>query len=123
MSPSSLIILVEDDASMCLAIKRLLEAVGWDTKAFLSAEAFLESRTAAEASGFIFDVNLPGLDGFALREKLLSEGISTPVIFITGQDRPAVRARVDGASAAGFFVKPFSGSRLIEILNQNCAAA
>jgi len=123
MSPTSLIILVEDDASMSLAIKRLLEAVGWKTMAFLSGEALLESGGAPEAHGFIFDVNLPGLDGFALREKLVGKGIVAPFIFITGQDRPGVRAQAERAGAAGYFVKPFSGAHLIDTLKQTCAAA
>lgn len=116
------IVLVEDDASMSLAIKRLLEAAAWRVRAFLSAEALLESGGAEGAQGFIFDVNLPGLDGFALQEKLAGEGITAPFIFITGKDRPGARARAERAGAAGYFVKPFSGASLIETLNRSCAA-
>ena len=123
MENSHSIVVVDDDPSMGLAMERLLGAAGWHTVTFASAEALLESGTAESARGFILDIQLPGISGFELFEKLQVAGIKVPVIFITAHDRPWVQVKAEEAGAAGYFTKPFNGRSLIEALARNCVAA
>lgn len=123
MSRARAIVVVDDDASMNQAIERLLTAAGWTALTFASAEALLDSGAAQTASGFIFDIHLLGLSGFALQEKLQQAGVTAPVAFITAHDLEWVKKQAERAGAMGYFVKPFNGRSLIETLDRNCPAA
>jgi FixJ family two-component response regulator len=109
----SCVVVVDDDASMLQALARILRLGGYETLTFNSAEAMLESRSAASAAVLVFDVHLPGLSGFELYERLIAMGTRAPVIFITAYDEPDTRHQAQAAGAAGFFTKPFSGRDLV----------
>src|SRR5258705_495313 len=68
---SANVALVEDDASVRKAIVRLLTVAGFQTIAFDSAEAFLDSSETTKQQGcVVIDINLPGLSGFELQERM-----------------------------------------------------
>jgi len=121
MSPERTIVVVDDDASMSQATERLLTVAGWKPLMFVSAEALLESDGVGMASGFILDIHLPGLSGFALHEKLQKAGIMAPVTFITAHDLEWAKKQAQSVGAIGYFVKPFDGRSLIETLDRNCS--
>ena len=102
------------------AIERLLTAAGWKALTFASGEDLLQSGTAASADGFIIDIHLPGVSGFALHEQLQKSGVTAPVVFITAHDLEWVKKRAEQSGARGYFVKPFNGRSLIETLNRHC---
>jgi len=108
------IVVVDDDAEMNLAIRRLLNAAGFSSVTFHSAEACLEAAVIPGASCLVLDTNLPGLSGFELRHRLQQKGLNAPVIFITGFDNPTSRVRAEEADAAAYFAKPFRGKALLE---------
>jgi DNA-binding response OmpR family regulator len=111
------IVVVEDDASMSRAIERILQAGGFTTVLFASAEAVLEADAAAD--GLVLDIHLPGLSGFELYRRLGLSGKALPVIFITARDEPAVREEAEGLGGAGSYLpKPFSGRDLLDALTR-----
>ena len=116
------IIVVDDDAGMNLALRRLLNAAGFHAISFSSAEALLESKTVPQAACLILDVHLPGLSGFELQRRLQQDGPTRPVIFITAYDDPASKAEAQGAGAAAYLTKPFSGRRLLTAITEALAA-
>lgn len=107
------IVVVDDDPSVSVALKRLLTAAGFGTAAFTSAEALLQAGVAAGAHCLILDVHLPGLSGFELRRRLMDTGATPPVIFITAHDEPGTRAQAEQAGAIAYLVKPFPGQGLL----------
>ena len=66
----------------------------------------------------IVDVQMPGLSGPELQDRLISDGYRTPVIFITAYPKEWVRERVLNAGAIGYLSKPFNEDRLIECLDK-----
>ena len=112
------IAVVDDDAGMRNAMEQLLRAAGFEVAAFTSAEEFLASAMSQPAACLIFDVHLPGLSGFELCEKVHPSPGEPPVIFITGHDNPATRARAERLGAAAYLPKPFAGRRLLEELSR-----
>lgn len=68
------VFVVDDDAAVTKALSRLLGANGWRVRSFASAEAFLEAREPDAAGCLVLDVNLPGLDGLALQQRLRETG-------------------------------------------------
>jgi len=110
---SANVALVEDDASVRKAIVRLLTVAGFQTIAFDSAEAFLDSSETTKQQGcVVIDINLPGLSGFELQERMCATA-SPPVVFITAHDEPSVRARYQQSGAIAYLVKPFPAEELI----------
>src|SRR5437868_15467799 len=88
----SLVFVVDDDPGMLRGVKRLLRAHGYDSVLFASAEAFQNHNDFEKALCVIFDINLnDGSSGIELRQQLKAAGISVPVIYITGNDIPAIR--------------------------------
>jgi FixJ family two-component response regulator len=116
------IIVVDDDAGMNLALRRLLNAAGFHAISFSSAEALLESKAVTQAACLILDVHLPGLSGFELQRRLRQDGPTRPVIFITAYEDPASKAEAQGAGAVAYLTKPFSGRLLLAAITEALAA-
>jgi FixJ family two-component response regulator len=115
-TPSN-IVLVEDDQSLSIAMERVLQAAGFQTAIFPSAESLLGSNAVRNAACFVFDVHLPGMTGFELWKALEGDASQVPLIFITAHDEPDIRLEAE-ASTAHFLVKPFSGRLLIEAVHR-----
>jgi FixJ family two-component response regulator len=107
--------LVEDDASMSHALARVLRLAGYRAATFVSGEAFIRDGGGAEADCLVLDVQLPGMSGFELRERLVQAGILAPVIFITAYDDVEARALAERADAV-YLAKPFKGTALIDAI-------
>src|SRR5262249_61942837 len=106
------------DPEMNLAIRRLLNAAGFETETFPSGEALLQAGAAARAACLVFDINLPGVSGLELHRRLNRRGSRLPVIFITAYEDPASQAEAEDAGAIVYLTKPFSGQRLLGAINQ-----
>ena len=120
MRVSSLVWLLDDDASVRKALTRILEDAGYRVEGFDSAEAL--QRVAASASladidVFLFDVRLPGDSGIVLWQSLRNQPNCPPVLFLSGnaQISEAVTALKDGA--ADFLLKPVEQVSLLEAIN------
>jgi FixJ family two-component response regulator len=108
------IVVVDDDDGARRAFERVLNAAGFRTLAFPSAETLLQSDGAAGAACLVLDVHLPGLSGFELRRELARSGArQPPVIFVTGHDEPAARDQAEALGAAAYLPKPFAGRALV----------
>ncbi len=112
------ILVVEDDASMGQAIKRILRAGGFEAVVFASAEAAFEADTARTADCLVLDIRLPGMSGFELYRRLVQCGSEAPVIFITAHDETAIREEAERLGARSFLPKPFSGRMLLDAVAQ-----
>jgi len=110
------VVIVEDDDGMRQAMQRMLALAGFEAEGFASAEEALTSPAASKAACLVLDVQLPGLSGFELFDRLLARGPRPPVIFITGHDDPAARRRAERLRAA-FLSKPFLGTDLVDAVN------
>ena len=107
---------VEDDDSARNALGRLLDAAGFEPALFESAEAFLASGPECGWSCLILDVQLTGISGIDLQQKLRAQGSSAPVIIITAHESATVRERAEQAGCAAFLTKPFKGDSLLALL-------
>ena len=110
------IVIVEDDAGLHQAFKRVLSAAGHMPVIFDSAEALLANGDMPATECFVFDVRLPGKSGIELARELSAAGSKIPVIFITAHDEPSVRGAVASCGAAALLIKPFAGRKLLDTL-------
>lgn len=114
MSP--VIGVVDDDASMLRALKRLLDASGFTVETYGSAEEFLALGHPERIDCLLLDVHLGGLNGFELQERLVEARVTTPVIFITALDDAPTRERARRAGAVEYLPKPLDEPSLIRAI-------
>jgi FixJ family two-component response regulator len=113
-----LISIVDDDDTVRAATESLVRSLGFETRAFASAESFLRSSSPQETRCLILDVQMPNMSGIELQDRLSELGFKIPIIFITAYPDDAVRQRAMEAGAAAFLLKPFEvyGQRFIDCL-------
>lgn len=112
-----LIAIVDDDDSVCRAVRRLVRSAGMDARSFSSGEEFLQlvTRTSQlSIACIVLDVHMPGMTGLDVQARLAENGNSVPVVFITAHDDPSVRQRVLRAGAVAVFSKPLDNEVFIK---------
>jgi FixJ family two-component response regulator len=111
------VFVVDDDPSVCEALRRLITSVGLDVEAFPTAQAFLEARRPRRPSCLVLDVRLPGLSGLDLQEALAStDAAALPIIFLTGHGDVPMSVKAMKAGAAEFLTKPFRSQDLLDAI-------
>jgi len=110
--------IVDDDESLLRSFARFLSAAGMQPTAYTSAENFCKDAMHPRFDCLVLDVQLPGMSGIELRNKLTSEGNLTPVLFVTAHDDPKAREEAMAGRCAGYFRKTDAGSRLLDALRQ-----
>lgn len=107
---------VEDDNSVRTALVRLLEGVGFATRAYASAADFLVAQRGDEPGCILLDVGLPGMTGIELHAALRAGGDATPVIFLTGRGDIDMGVQAMKAGAIDFLTKPVRRGALLAAL-------
>ena len=121
---SSLIYVVDDDASVREALENLIRSAGWRVEGFASAQEFLASlwpNRAERPSCLVLDVQLPGLSGLDLQQELAMAGVNIPIIFLTGHGNIPMSVRAIKAGALEFLTKPFDDEHLLDAIQQGIA--
>ena len=117
MQKTPVISIVDDDKAVRLALRSLVRSLGYVSNVFASAEEFLESSHPNETSCLISDIQMPGMTGIELQNRLKMLDCSTPVIFVTAFPDDRSRARALEAGAIGFLEKPFEGRVMIQLID------
>ena len=117
MQKTPVISIVDDDEAVRLALRSLVRSLGYVSNVFASAEEFLESSHPNETACLISDIQMPGINGIELQNRLKILDCSTPVIFVTAFPDDRSRARALEAGAIGFLEKPFEGRVMIQLIN------
>ena len=107
------IAIVDDDQSVRVGTMDLIEAMGFVAATFQRAEEFLNSRGLRSTSCVIADVQMPGMTGLELHDRLVRSGTVIPTILITAFPNDEDRARALQAGVVGYLTKPFSDSELL----------
>jgi len=100
-------LIVEDDKEMASLIKRGLEATEIKVIVVHDGEAALTKLRLEEFDIAILDVMIPKVSGLEIARRIRSEGIDTPILFLTAKD--SLSDRVTGLEVGGddYLVKPF----------------
>jgi two-component system alkaline phosphatase synthesis response regulator PhoP len=113
VSEQRTILVVEDEPNLAAGLREALEAEGYWVQTVTDG---LEAHRALSAGRYdlvLLDVMLPYLDGFALCERIRSEGNQTPVLFLTAKG--LAEDRIKGFEAGGddYLDKPFELKELL----------
>jgi len=112
-SLNQIVAVVDDDESVCRALRRLLHSAGIRADTFTSAQAFLDMLSSATSlpSCVIVDFQMAGIDGLELQRRLAPTGV--PIIFCTATDDEAIRKKALARGAAGYLMKPLNSETLL----------
>jgi FixJ family two-component response regulator len=113
---------IDDDASYRTAVERRLKWAGYDVETYSSAQQLLDRLPGADTPGCILlDVQMPGLSGLELQNRLIECGSILPIVFVTGYaDAPTI-VRAMKAGAEDFLTKPASSQQLIDAIERAMA--
>jgi FixJ family two-component response regulator len=123
---SSKVVIVDNDEDIRRILARIVQSVGLAPEAYASAEAFIADADLRSIACLLLDHRLPGMQGIALLERLVSDHAAFPVFLISGSHdaKTATRARELGAVIVG---KPFDtrdlGRRILASVNVKRAAS
>ncbi len=120
MTAGATIHVVDDDENLRAAINRLLTLLGYSVLTYDSAEAFL----AADPHGpgcILLDLQMPGLDGLELHERLAQTGNPLPVVSLSAHGDIPISVRAIKRGAEDFLTKPFRREELVEAIERALA--
>lgn len=116
MSQTPLIACIDDDPTVLEAVEDFLDASGFVTEGYSSAEDFLKSGQVKCAACLITDVKLGGISGLELQERLVTSGVTIPTIIVSAFADEKMRARAFGSGAVCFLSKPITKDNLLDCI-------
>ena len=111
-APATLAI-VDDDPGVRDSLTVLLNAAGYRTREYGSAEAFLREPLEGNPTCAIIDLRLPGIDGLALQAEMGRRGLAMPVILVTAHGDVASARQALRTGAVDFLEKPIDNDELL----------
>ena len=111
------ILLVEDDTSLGFLLVDFLESNGFDAKLYRDGESGLKGYKSSNFDFCIFDVMLPGIDGFSLAQRVRSENKTIPIIFLTARSMKNDKIKGFNLGVDDYITKPFDEDELLCRIN------
>ena len=113
-----LIAIVDDDASVREGLQSLIRSAGWRVETFVSAQEFLARLGAEAPSCVILDLQLPGLSGLDLQNRMAKGGVEIPIVFLTGHGNIPASVQAMKAGAVEFLTKPLDEQKLLQAIQE-----
>ena len=114
--------IVDDDASFRTAISRTLRTAGYDVESYENAQQLLEKLPSdVEPGCILLDLQIPGLSGVDLQDRLAALGSTIPIVFLTGHGDIPASVQAIKAGAEDFLTKPVLRTVLIEAIERALA--
>ncbi len=116
-----MVFVVDDDASVRDAVRKLISSVGLRVETFGSTREFLNAKRPEAPACLVLDVRLPDVSGLEFQRNLAEANIQIPIIFITGHADIPMTVRAMKAGAIEFLTKPFRGQELLDAIQDAIA--
>ena len=113
-----IVFVVDDDVSVRESLELLIRCAGWQPETFVSAQDFLSRPPDEIPSCLLPDIELPGLNGLELQERMAADRSEIPIIFITGHGDIPRTVRAMKAGAVEFLTKPFADDVLLQAIRR-----
>jgi response regulator NasT len=107
------ILIAEDEPVIALALAERLRALGHEPLG--PAHDGLEALDAARSHHpdlYLFDIDMPRLDGLRAAQQLAAEGLRRPVVVLTGVEDPGLVDRSVSSGVAAYLTKPVNQRQL-----------
>ncbi|MFM0114991.1 response regulator transcription factor [Paraburkholderia nemoris] len=110
--------IVDDDESVRMGLSSVLRSAGWHVIVYPSGDRLLGDSRRSKLRLLVADIQMPGMDGFALLEAIALWKRPVPIIFITAYATPEVCKRAETHGAAGLLAKPVSDVQLLTMIEE-----
>jgi DNA-binding NtrC family response regulator len=107
------LLVVDDEANTLASLARAFRLAGHDATVCDNAAKALELAKAQNFDLIFSDVVMPGKDGLSLLEDLKAQGVTTPVVMMSGQAHIEMAVRATRLGALDFLEKPISSEKLL----------
>jgi FixJ family two-component response regulator len=107
------IFLVDEDPSALRGISQILRAARFEVEVFDTLQAFPERSPQDGPACVVLELSMPGVDGFALMNELMSRERPLPVVFMAKNSNVPTAVRAMKAGAIDFICKPVDAAELI----------
>lgn len=111
------IFIVDDNEELSNALALNLRQAGYQVKTFKHALDFLEKYNPDSIGCLLLDVRMPGMTGDELQKELITRGIETPIIFMSGYSDVPVAVDTLKHGALDFLTKPVDQHTLLKAIN------
>ncbi len=113
-----IVAVVDDDPGFRIGTVNLLDAHGYSTRGYASAQDFLDRDGAIQFDCLLLDVRLGGMSGLELQRQLKVSGSVLPVIFMTALNEDIVRERALKTGCVAYLLKPFLPRQLLDAIEK-----
>lgn len=107
------LLIVDDEANTLASLARAFRLAGHEATVCDNAGKALELAKAESFDLILSDVVMPGKDGLALLEELKLQGVTTPVVMMSGQAHIEMAVKATRLGALDFLEKPISSDKLL----------
>jgi two-component system CheB/CheR fusion protein len=107
------VFIVDDNSAVREAMRDLLHENGYQVEVFADGSSFLDCYRAGRKECVVVDVQMPGMNGIELIQRLRSSGHDIPVVVATGNATVAIAVRAMQAGATDFVEKPVRSAGLL----------
>jgi two-component system, NtrC family, nitrogen regulation response regulator NtrX len=107
------LLIVDDEANTLASLSRAFRLAGHEATVCDNPAKALELAKAQSFDLILSDVVMPGKDGLTLLEELKSQGVSSPVVMMSGQAHIEMAVRATKLGALDFLEKPISSDKLL----------
>jgi FixJ family two-component response regulator len=115
------IYVVDDDVSICRALSLLLKAHGFKVETFTCAADFLAFKHPKVSSCLVSDLRMPNMNGLVLQETMAAQGLTIPIIFVSGHGDIPKSVKAMKGGAIDFLPKPFTNKELLSAIERAIA--
>lgn len=113
MKPSAKIMLIDDDESLHVLVKRLMDDAGYVFCSAYGGEEGLRALAAEKPDLLLLDVMMPGMNGFDVCRQMREAGRRIPVVFLSAKGDIVDKSIGFKAGGDDYVVKPFSSDELM----------
>jgi DNA-binding NtrC family response regulator len=107
------LLIVDDEANTLASLSRAFRLAGHEATVCDNAAKALELAKSQSFDLILSDVVMPGKDGLSLLEDFKTQGVTTPVVMMSGQAHIEMAVRATRLGALDFLEKPISTEKLL----------
>jgi FixJ family two-component response regulator len=111
---TAVIAVVEDEPTVRRALTRVLTAAKFEVLCYPTGEELLQAIATQRPDCIILDMEMPGMNGREVQNRMMERDICIPIIIVTAHDNPFYRAQcLAQGPAVAYLSKPLPSGHLI----------
>ena len=113
------ILAVDDTALFLRLIKQYLDKTEYKVVCVNTGTAAIRYLTNNKPDLFLLDIDMPGMNGYELAQKIRNQDLNQPIVFLTAQSNRGSVVKAIQAGGTDFIIKPCTREQLLERIKKN----